>query len=201
MSGSLQLHELQHTRLPCPTPSPGVCSNSCPLSQWCHPAISYSVISFSSFPQSFPSSGSFPTSLLFVSGGHNIGASASVFLMNIQGWFPFLFHWLYLLAVKGTLKRLIQYHSSKASIRRCSAFFLIQLSHPYMTSGKTMALTVWTFVGKVMFLLFNTLSQLVIAFLPRSKHFKILWLQSPSAVILEPEKIKYVTVSSFPLSD
>ena len=128
--------------------------------------------------------------------------SFSISLSNeYTGLISFRIHWLYLLALQGTLKRLIQYHSSKASILHCSAFFMIQLSHPYMTSGKTIALTVWTFVGKVMFLLFNTLSQLVIAFLPRSKHFKILWLQSPFAVILEPKKIKYVTVSSFPLSD
>ena len=103
--------------------------------------------------------------------------------------------WLDLLAVQGTLKSLLQHHSSKASILRHSAFFIVQLSHPYMTTGKTMALTRWTFVGKVMSLLLNMLSRLVIAFLPRSKHLLISWLQSPSAVILEPKKIKSVTVS------
>ena len=95
-----------------------------------------------------------------------------------------------LLAVQGTLKSLLQHHSSKASILRCSAFFTVQLSHPYMTTGKTIALIRWTFVDKVMFLLFNMLSRLVIIFLPRSKHLLISWLQSPSAVILEPRKNK-----------
>ena len=103
--------------------------------------------------------------------------------------------WLDLLAVQGTLKSLLQHHSSKASVLRCSAFFIVQLSHPYMTTGKTIALTRWTFVGKVMSLLFNMLSRLVIAFLPRSKRLLISWLQSPSAVILEPPEINYVTVS------
>ena len=96
--------------------------------------------------------------------------------------------WLDLLAVQGTLKSLLQYHSSKASILWCSAFFIVQLSHPYMTTGKTIALTKWTFVGKVMSLLLNMLSRLVITFLPRSKHILISWLQSSSAVILEPPK-------------
>ena len=104
--------------------------------------------------------------------------------------------WLDLLAVQGTLKSLLQYHSSKASILWHSAFFIVQLSHPYMTNGKTIALTRWTFVDKVMSLLFNMLSRLVIAFLPRSKHLLISWLQSPSAVILEPPKIKADTVST-----
>ena len=103
--------------------------------------------------------------------------------------------WLDLLAVQGTLKSLLQHHSSKASILRRSAFFIGQLSHPYMTTGKTMALTRWTFVGKVMSLLLNMLSRLIITFLPRSKRLLISWLQSPSAVILEPRKIKSVTVS------
>ena len=101
-----------------------------------------------------------------------------------------------LLAVEGTLKSLLQPHSSKASILRCSAFFMVQLSHPYMTTGKTIALTRQTFVGEVMLLLFNMLSRLVIAFLPRSKHLLISWLQSPSAVVLEPQKIKSVSQSS-----
>ena len=100
-----------------------------------------------------------------------------------------------LLAVQGTLKSLLQHHSSKASILQCSAFFIIQLSHPYMTTGKTIALNRWTFVGKLMSLLFNMLSRLVITFLPRSKHLLISWLQSPSAVTFEPPKIKSDTVS------
>ena len=107
----------------------------------------------------------------------------------------FRMDWLDLLAVQGTLKSLLQNHSSKASILQHSAFFIVQLSHPYMTTGKTIALTRWTFVGKVMSLLFNILFRLVITFLPRSKRLLISWLQSPSAVILEPPKIKSVTVS------
>ena len=103
--------------------------------------------------------------------------------------------WLDLLAVQGTLKSLLQHHSSKASILQHSAFVIVQLSHPCMTTGKTIALTRWTFVNKVMSLLFNMLSRLIIAFLPRSKSLLILWLQSPSAVILEPPKIKSLTVS------
>ena len=103
--------------------------------------------------------------------------------------------WFDLLAVQGTLKSLLQHHSSEASILQCSAFFTVQLSHPYRTTGKTIGLTRQTFVGKIMSLLFNTLSRFVIAFLPRSKHLLVLWLPSPSAVILEPKKIKSVTVS------
>ena len=103
-----------------------------------------------------------------------------------------------LLVVQGTLKSLLQHHNSKASILWHSAFFVVQLSHPYMTTGKTIALTIWTFVGKVMSMLLNTLSRFIIAFLPRSKYLLISWLQSPSAVILEPKKIKSVTVSIFP---
>src|SRR5574338_376416 len=112
-----------------------------------------------------------------------------------SGLISFRMDWLDLPAVQGTLKSLLQYHSSKASILQHSAFFIVQLSHPYMTTGKTIALTGWTFVDKVMSLLFNMLSRLVIAFLSRSKRLLISWLQSPSAVILEPKKIKSVTVS------
>ena len=115
-----------------------------------------------------------------------------------SGLISFRMDWFDLLAVQGTLKSLLQHHSSKASILQRSAFFIVQLSHPYLTTGKTVALTRWTFVGKVMSLLFNMLSRLDIAFLPRSKHLLIAWLQSPSAVILEPAKIKSVTVSLFP---
>ena len=113
------------------------------------------------------------------------------------GLISFRMDWLALLAVQGTLKSLLQHHSSKASILQHSAFFMVQISHPYMTTGKTIALTRQTFVGKVMPLLFNMLSRLVIAFLPRSKHLLIAWLQSPSAVILEPPKIKYSIISPF----
>ena len=117
----------------------------------------------------------------------------SVLPMNIQ---DFRIDRLDLLVVQGTFKSLLQHHTLKASILRCSAFIIVQLSHPYMTTGKTIALTRWTFVGKVMSLLFNMLSRLVITFLPRSKHLLISWLQSPSAVILEPRKIKSLTVST-----
>ena len=113
-----------------------------------------------------------------------------------SGLISFRMHWLDLLAVQGTLKSLLQHHSSKASILQCSAFFTVQLSHPYLTTGKTIALTWPTFVGKVMSLLFNKLSGLVITFLPRSKCLLISWLQSPSAVILEPKKIKSISVST-----
>ena len=116
--------------------------------------------------------------------------------VEYSGLISFRMDWLDILAVQGTLKSLLQHHSSKASILQHSAFFIVQLSHPYMTIGKTKALTRWTFVGKVMFLLFNTLPMFVIAFLPRSKHLLISWLQSPSAVILEHPKIKSVTAST-----
>ena len=115
---------------------------------------------------------------------------------EIPGLISFKMDWLDLLAVQGTLKSLLQHHSSKASILWHSAFFIVQLSHPYMTTGKTIALTRWTFVGKVMSLLFNMLSRLVITFLPRTKRLLISWLQSPSAVILEPKNIKSDTVST-----
>ena len=114
-----------------------------------------------------------------------------------SGLISFRIDWFDLLAVQGTLKSLLQYHTSKASILQHSAFFIVQLSDPYMTTGKTIALTRQTFVGKVLSLLFNMLSRLVIAFLPRSKHLLITWMQSPSAVILEPKKIKSVTISIF----
>ena len=113
-----------------------------------------------------------------------------------SGLISFRMDWLDLLAVQGTLKSLLQHHSSKTSIVRCSAFFIVQLSHPYMTTGKTIVLTRWTFVGKVMSLLFNMLLRLVTTFLPRSKCLLISWLQSPSAMIWEPPKIKSVTVST-----
>ena len=116
------------------------------------------------------------------------------------GLISFRMNWLDLLAVQGTLKSLLQHHSSKASILQHSAFFTVQLSYPYMTTGKTIALTRWTFVDKVMSLLFNMLSRLVITFLPRSKGLLISWLQSPCAVILEPQKVKFDTVfDCFPI--
>ena len=163
MSNSLQPAELQHTRLSCPSLSPRVCSNSCPLSWWYYPTISFSVAPFSSCHQCFPQSGSFPVSQLFTSGGQSIGASAlaSVFPMNIQDWFPLRLTDLISLQSKG-LKSLLQHHSSKAPILWHSAFFMAQLSHPYVTTGYTIALTIRIFVGKVMSLLFNMLSRLVL---------------------------------------
>ena len=139
MSDSLQPHELQHARPPCPSPAPGVHPNPCPLSQWCHPTISSSVIPFSSCPQSFPGSGSFLMSQLFASGGQSIrvSASTSVLPMNTQDWFHLgLTGWISLQSLRGTLKSLLQHHSSKASILRHSAFFIVQLSHPYMATWK-----------------------------------------------------------------
>ena len=195
MSNSLWPHEPQHARPPCPSPTPGVHPNPCPLSRWCHPTISSSVVPFSACPQSFPASGSLPMSQLFTRGGQSIGVSAStsVLPMNTQVWSALGWTgWISLQSKGRTLKSLLQHHSSKASILWCSAFFTVQLSHPYMTTGKTIALTRRTFVDKVISLLFNMLSRLVITFLPRSKHLLIACLQSPSAVILEPQKIKSV---------
>ena len=175
-------HQLQHARPPCPPPTLGEHPNPCPFSQWCHPTISSSVVPFSS-PQSFPASGSFPVSQLFASGGQKYWS----FSFNISpsneypGLISFRMDWLDLLAVQGTLKSLLQHHSSKASILQRSAFFTVQLSHPYITTGKTIALSRRTFVGKVMSLVFNMLSRLVITFLSRSEHLLISWLQSPSA--------------------
>ena len=135
-------------------------------------------------------------SQLFASSGQSTGVSTStsVLPMNYSGLISFRMDWLDLLAVQGTLKSLLQHNSSKASILQNSAFFIIQLSHPYMTARKTIVLTRRTFVGKVMSLLLNMLSRLVITFLPRSKHLLISWLQSPSAGILEPPKINFLTV-------
>ena len=183
VSDSLWPHELKHARSPCPSPTPRDYPNSCPLSQCCHPTISCSVIPFSSHLQSFPTPGTFPMSQLFAWGGQSIGVSAStsVLPVNTQDWYPS--EWLDLLAVQGTLNSLLQHHSSKASILLRSAFFIVQLSCPYMTTGKTIALTRWTFAGKVMCLFFNTLSRLVITFLPRSKHLgcnhHLQWFWSP----------------------
>ena len=133
----------------------------------------------------------------FASGGQSIGvsASASVLPMNTEDWSPL--GWTGWISLQSKeLSRVLQHHSSKASILRCSAVFIVQLSHPYMTTGKTIALTRQTFVDKVMSLLFNMLSRLVITFLPRSKRLLISWLQSLSTVILEPRKIKSLTIST-----
>ena len=171
------------------------------ISQWCHPTIS------SCHPLLLPAS-IFPSirvfsneSVLHIREPKDWSFSFSISPSNeYSGMISFRMHWLDLLAVDGTLKSLLQHHSSKASILWRSAFFIVQLSHPYMTTGKTIALTKWTFVDKVISLLFNMLSRLVIIFLPRSKCLLISWLQSPSAVILEPSKIKSVTDSTVSLS-
>ena len=159
---------------------------------WFDDAIqpAHPVIPFSSCLQSFPALGSFPMSQLFtIKWPKYWSFSFSISPSNEHpGLISFRMDWLDLLAVQATLKSLLQYHSPKASILHCSAFFIVQLSHPYMTTGKTIALTRWTFVGKVRSLLFNILSRLVITFLPRSKCLFISWLQSPSTVILEPPK-------------
>ena len=178
MSNSLRPHGLQHTRLHCPSPTPRVYSNSCPLSQWWYPTTSPSVIPFSSCLQSFPASGSFQMSQFFASGDQSTGASASAsVLVNTQGGFPLgRTSWISLQSkglssiFSNTTVQRHQFFSAQLSL------FIVQLSHPYMTTGKIIGLTRWTFVGKVMSLLFNVLSRLVITFLPRSKHLLISWL-------------------------
>ena len=200
VSSSLWPHGLQHARLFCPSLTPGACSNSGPSSQWCHPTISSSVISFSSCLQFFPASGSFPRSPFFASGVQSITFSFSICpFVEYSGLTSFRIDYFDLLAVQRTLKSLFQHHSSKASILWCSALFIVQLSHPYMTTGETIALIRWNFVGKIMSLLSNMLSRLVIAFLPRSKSLLISWLQSPYAVILEPKKIVSDCFHCFPI--
>ena len=154
VSDSSQPHESQHARPPCPSPIPGACSNSCPSSRWCHPTISSSVVPFSSCLQSSPASGSFPMSQFFTSGDQSTGASTLVLPMNIQRWFPLELTGFIFLQSKGLLRVFCSITVWKH--QRSSAFFIVQLSHPYMTTEKTIALTIWTFVGKVMSLLFDT---------------------------------------------
>ena len=138
VSDSLQPHGLQHARLPCPSLPPRVCSNSCPLSQWCHPTISSSVSPFFSCPQSFPASGSFPLNWFFTSGGQYWSFSFSISPSNVySGLISFRIDWFDLFAVQGTLKSLLQHHNSEGSILWHSAFFMVQILHPYMTTGKT----------------------------------------------------------------
>ena len=190
MSDSLWPHGLQHTRHCCPSPTAGVYSNSCPLSRWCHPTISFSVIPFSSLLQSFPASRSFQMSQFFTWGGQSVGVSAStsVLPMNIQDWFSLRWtNWISLPS-KG-LQRVfsnttVQKHhffNTQASLWSSLHIHTCLLKKP---------LTIQTFVGKIISLLFNMLSRFVIAFLPRSKCLLISWMQSPSAVILEPKTIK-----------
>ena len=178
------------SKIPCSSPTLGACSNSCPLSQWCHSIIASSGIPFSSCLQSFPASGFFSNELVLrIRWPKYWSFSFSMSPSNeSSGMISFRIDWLDLRVFQQTLSSLLQHHSSKASILQYSAFFMVQLSHPYMTTGKTIALTIQTFVGKVMSLLLNMLSRLVIIFLPRSKRLLISGLKSPSAVILEPPK-------------
>ena len=188
MSNSLWPCRLQHARLPCPSLSPRVCSNSCPLNHvlliLCHPLFLLSSI--------FPSSRVFSNELaLPIRWPEYWSFSFSISLSNeYSGLISFGTDWLDLLAVQGTLRSLLQHHSSKASVLWHSVFFVVQLSQPYMATGETIALTLQTFAGKVTSLLWNTLSRFVITFLARSKHLLISWLQSPSAVIFECKKNK-----------
>ena len=201
VSDSVQPHRHQQARLPCLSPAPTACSNSCPSSQWCHPTISSSVVPFSSCLQSFPSSGSFPMSQFFSSDDQSIGpsASASVLPINIQDWFPLGLTGLISLQSKGFSTRVV----SKPLFKSINSSVLSFLYSPTVISihdyWKIIALTRQIFVGKVMSLLLIMLSSLVIAFLPRSKCLLISWLQSLSAVILEPRKIKSVSFHCFPI--
>ena len=176
MSDSLQPHGLQHARPPCPSPTPRAYSNTCPLSQWCHPTISSSVFPFSSLPSIFPSIRVFSNeSVLRIRWPKFWSFIFSISPSNeYSGLISFRMDWLDLLAFQEILK---SFNSSKASILQRSIFFVIQLSHPYMTTGKNIALTRQIFVGKVMSLLFNMLSRVVITFLPRRKSRLISWLQ------------------------
>ena len=195
VSDSLWPHESQHARPPCPSPTPRVHSNSCPLSRWCHPAISSSVIPFSSCHQSLPASESFPMSQLFTWGGQSNGVSAlaSVLPKNTQDWSPLGWTSWISLQSKGLLRvfsnTAIQKHQFFGTqLSSHSKFHMTTGKYKYMTTGKTIALTRWTFVGKVMSLLFNMLSRLVITFLPKSKCLLISWLQSPSEWLWSPQK-------------
>ena len=200
----LQHHGLQHARLPRPSLSASVCSNSCPLNQWCHPNISSSITHFFSCSQSFPASWSFPVSQLFTSGGQNFGASAStsVLSMNIQGWFPLGLTGLISLFSKETnLSRVFcstsiwkhQFYSAQSSLWLNSHIHIRLLE-------KNIALTTQIFVIKVMSLIFNTLSRFLIAFLPRRKHLLISWLLSLSSLIFKVKNMKSDTVFTFPPS-
>ena len=175
VSDSLWLHGLQHARLPCPSLPPRASSNSCSLSQWFHPAISL-CHPLLLLPSNFASIRVFSNEwVLRVRWSKYWSFSFSIHPSNeYSGLLSFRIDWFDLLAVQETLKSLLQHYSSKASLLWHSAFFMVHLSHPYMTTGKTIALTRWTFVGKVTWLLFNMLSRLMIAFLPRSKHLNFM---------------------------
>ena len=198
VSNSLRPHGLQHARLPCPSPIPEACSNSCPSSWWCHPTISSSVVPFSRL-QSFPAYGFFSNeSFLCIRWPKYWGFSISP-SNDYSELISFRIEWLDLFCSPRDSQESSPTPQFKSSVLWCSAFFIVQLSHPYVTTRKTTALTRWTFVGKVVSLLFNMLSRLVIAFLPRSKRLFISWLQLPSAVILEPAKIVSHCFHYFPV--
>ena len=190
MSDSLQPHGLQHNRLPCASPNPGPYSNSCAIESVMPSNNLILCCPLLLLPSIFPSIGVFSKeSALRIRWPQYWSFSFSISPSNdYSGLISFRMDWLDLLADQEILKILLQHHSSKPSILWCSALFMVQLSHPYMTTGKTIAFTRWTFVGKIMPLLFNMLPRLVITFLPRSKSLLISWLQSPSAVILELPK-------------
>ena len=196
MSDSLGPHKSQHARPPCSSPTPGVYSNTVMPSS--HLILCRPLFLLSPIP---PSIRDFSNESTFrIRWPKYWSFSFSISPSNEHpGLISFRMDWLDRLAVQETLKNLLQHHSSKSSTLWCSAFFTVQLSHPCMITGKTIALTRLTFDGKVMSLLFNMLSRLVITFLPRSKCLLISWLQSPSALILESKKIKSTTVSSFPI--
>ena len=179
LADSLQPHGLQHASLPCPSPPPRVCSNSCPFSWWCHPIIPSSVSPLF-LPSIFPSIRVFPSELaLCIRWPKNWSFSLNISSSNeYSGLISFRIDWFDLLAVYGTLKSLIQHHSLKASVLQCSVFFMVQLSYPYMNTRNIVVLTTQTFISRVISLLFNMLSRLVIAFLPRIRHLLISWLQS-----------------------
>ena len=195
MSNSLRPKGLCHARLICPSPMPRTYSNSCPLTQWCHPTTSTFVIPFSSLLKSLSASGFF---FFFFSPNESVlcirwpmywSFSFSMSPSNeYSELISFRMDCLDFLEVRGTLKSLLQNHSSKASILWCSAFFMVQFSHPYMMTGKTIPLSRWILAGKVMSLFFNMLSRLVLVFLPRSKSLLISWLQSSSANFGAQEK-------------
>ena len=196
MSDTLWPHRLQHTRFPCPSPTPGACSNSRSLSVMPsnHLILCWPLLLL---PSILPSIRVFSNeSALCIRKPKYWSFSFSISLSkDYLGFISFRIDWFELLAVQGTLKSLLQHHRSKPLILQLSVFLMVELSHLYLTTGKTIALTRWTFVGKVMSLHFNMLSRLVIAFLSRRKHLLISWLKSPSAMILEPKKIKSLTVS------
>ena len=179
MSESLPPHGLQHARLPCPSLSPGVCSHSCPLSRWCHLTTSSSAALFSTSLQSFPASGSFPVSYRFMSGSQSTGFQLQHQSFQWIFGFDFLQDWL----VGSCCLKDSQESSPEPHFERTIpwhfVFFMVQLSHPYLDTGNTMALTIWTFVGKVMSLVLNMLPSFVITFLPWIKCILISWVQSP----------------------